>query len=185
MVPFLGYVGYVVLILGEVYRQRKYGHHIVVQVDSIYGPMFPAIKTRKWFNPQILFSWIALGVGLFACYWFRQQITSYLNFDFFDFIMGIYLTVVLLGTVSPLWPLLTYRYAAAEQSALSGQATLSSPLIMHQLAYQMLAFSLLLAGITAYQPTSFLVGSVLVSLTVTLKCLKNARTEKENKRTVV
>ena len=185
MLPCLGYAGYVILIVSEIYRQKKYAHHILVQVDTIYGPLFPAIKSRKLFNPPILLSWIAIGGVLFACYWFRQSINSYLNFDFFDFAMGIYLTVVLLGIVSPLWCLLTYRYAAAEPSSLSGQATLSSPLIMHQLAYQMLAFSLLLVGITAYQPTSFLVGAVIVSLMVTLTCLKNARKEKEDKRRIV
>ena len=183
-VPCLGYAGYAVLILSEIYRQKKYGHHILVQVDAIYGPMFPAIKARKLFNPPILLSWIAIGGALFTCYWFRQTINSYLNFDFFDYVMGIYLTVVLLGLVSPLWHFLTYRYAVAEPSSLSGQATLSSPLIMHQLTYQMLAFSLLLIGITAYQPTSFLVGAVSVTLIVTLKCLKNARKEKDRMRII-
>jgi hypothetical protein len=165
------------------YRQKKYADHIVFQdtaMEALYGHLFGPVKERKWFNLSILLTWIAVGGMLYMWYVFRQKIEYLMGFDVFDLIIGCYLTVVLLGIALQLWPLFIFKFVAEEPSAITGQAVMSSPLVMHQMFYQTISFSILVIGLTAYQPSSFLAGSVLVFLMITMNTWRRMRSMKNS-----
>jgi len=175
LVPILGYTGYLLQIWSEIYRLKKYGKHIVISQDALFGPLAPAIVSKKWINIPMLLTWLGIEAVLLLGYYYQDILAQQLHPDIFEGALGFYFTAVVLAIVFSLWPLLTYSYALKEPTTLTGQTIIDARLTSHQALYQVCAITYLLLCLTSYQPTPFLWGSVIVTACMAFNLWRRSR----------
>lgn len=161
------FADYFLTVVGAILKEKKYDLHFKTKYYELNPVWQKHIEQKKWFNPKHILLTLAISSILI----FLTEIGS-LPEPFPQVFLGVILSVFAMLIGRHLSNLMIFVYIGRRPDEISGQVTMSHPLILWLSLFQYLVGIIPLVLILVFTRSSFVLGAVIGSVLLILTHLR-------------